>query len=241
MTRHRPLLLLLVAAAACGLARVLFAAESAKSTAPAAPPPVDTVITSDYFDMVSTDKETTFTYRDNVVVTATNLKMSCDLLVVIARRSGDPKATVGKQEKLKSLVATGRVRLVQSDREATCGRAEILPDDDKVVLSDSPVIRGLGEDAWSQTGEKMTLHRGQRRAEVTGSGATRPQTTLPTLKDLGFDPVPEKKKPANAAVPDAPNAVVDPAKSPDSSAAPAPTAAPATVTVPLPPSPAPPK
>lgn len=229
MTPRRPLVIVLAAVFALGPVPGAAAAEPVKAAAPPAPPPVDTVITSDRFDMVSTDKETTFTYLDNVVVSATNLKLSCDKLIVIARRSGDPKATVGKQEKLKSLLATGRVRLVQDDREATCDRAEVLPDDDKVILTGSPVIRGL-KDGWSQTGEKMILHRGERRAEVIGEGASRPQTTLPALKDLGYDKVPEKKKPA------APGSTAPAA---DAAKEPAKTDAPAAVTVPLPPSPAP--
>ena len=226
MTPPRPLVLFLAVVVACGPVPAVAAAAAAAAPAPAAPPPVDTVITSDRFDMVSTDKETTFTYLDNVVVTATNLKLTCDKLVVIARRGGDPKATVGKQEKLRSLLATGRVRLIQDDREATCTRAEVLPDDDKVILTGNPVIRGT-KDGWSQTGEKMILHRGERRAEVVGEGASRPQTTLPALKDLGYEKVPDKKKPAG------------PAAAAPAADAPAKTDAAAAVSVPLPPSPSP--
>jgi lipopolysaccharide export system protein LptA len=229
MNPSRPLVLCLAALALTGSLPVAGrAAEAAKAAA--TPPPTDTVIASDRLDMVSTEKETTFTYRGNVHVTATNLTLICDLLVVVARRSGDPKATIGKQEKLKSLVATGSVRIVQNDREATCGRAEILPDDDKIVLSENPALRGLGKESWSQTGETMVLHRGQRRAEVLGSDNNRPRATLPVLKDLGFEVLPEKKKPAGpgAAAPGADTAK-DPAKA----------EAPAAVSVPLPPSPAP--
>ncbi len=37
----------------------------------------------------------------------------------------------------------GDVHIVQSDREAACGRAEVLPDDDKIILSDHPVVKDL--------------------------------------------------------------------------------------------------
>src|SRR5215212_5323177 len=103
----------------------------ASPTAPATPP-VPTVIDSGSAEMVSTEKETTFTFRNGVTVTGTNLKMTCDHLEVVARRSGDPAATFGKQENFKSLVATGNVYIVQSDREASCDRAEVIPGDDKV-------------------------------------------------------------------------------------------------------------
>ena len=91
------------------------------------PPPVPTVIESGSAEMVSSAKETTFTFSKGVIVTATNMKLTCDDLVVIALRSGDAEATIGKQEQFKSLVATGSVRIVQNDREATCERAEVFP------------------------------------------------------------------------------------------------------------------
>jgi lipopolysaccharide export system protein LptA len=168
--------------------------------APAAPaaPLVDTVIESGALDLVSTAKETTFTYSQGVKVTATNMTLTCDNLVVIARRAGDPAALLGKQEKLKSLVATGRVRIVQEDREATAARAEVFPDDDRVVLSGDPVVRSV-KDGWMQTGPKMELLRGERRAIIKSEGDVRPRTTLPPLKDLGYDKVPEKKQPAPGA------------------------------------------
>jgi len=162
-----------------------------------APPPahplVPTVIESGRAEMVSTARETTFTFSQGVKITATNLTLTCDDLVVVARRGGDPAATLGTPAKFKSLLATGRVHLVQDDREATAGRAEVLPDEDRVVLSGQPVVRSL-KDGWVQTGPKMILHRGERRAQVLGEGDVRAVLTLPPLKDLGF----EKQKPRSA-------------------------------------------
>lgn len=161
------------------------------ATATAAQAPlVPTVIESGSAEMVSTEKETTFTFRNNVVVTATNMKMTCNELVVVARRTGDPAATLGKQENFKSLIATGNVHLVQSDREATCGRAAVYPGDDKVELTENPVVRSVKE-GWVQTGPKMVLLRGERRAIIESVGDERPRLTLPPLKDLGY----EKEKP----------------------------------------------
>ena len=162
--------------------------------APAAPL-VDTVIESGALEVVSTAKETTFTYSKGVKVAATNMTLTCDDLVVVARRTGDPSALLGKQEKLKSLLATGHVRIVQDDREATAARAEIFPDDDRVVLSGNPVVRST-KDGWAQSGPRMELLRGERRAIIKSDGEVRPITTLPPLKDLGYDKVPEKKKSA---------------------------------------------
>jgi lipopolysaccharide export system protein LptA len=170
-------------------------AATVTTAGPAAPtvPLVPTVIESGSAEMTSTEKETTFTFRNNVTVTGTNMKITCDELVVIARRAGDPAATLGKQENFKSLIATGNVRIIQTDREATCGRAAVYPGDDKVELTGSPVVRSIKE-GWTQTGPKMVLYRGQRRAVIEGTATERPKLILPPLKDLGYDTKKEKGK-----------------------------------------------
>jgi lipopolysaccharide export system protein LptA len=144
-----------------------------------------TVIESDSGEVVSTDVDSTFTFRNNVVVTGTNIKISCDLLVVVANRTGDTKATIGKQDKLRSLVATGHVRILQNDREATCDEARVLPGDDKAILSGHVLVRAL-DDTFRQTGERAELYRGERKAVIFGTPEHRPSTTLPPIKDLGF-------------------------------------------------------
>src|SRR5688572_5329866 len=181
------------------------AAAKAK-TPPAAPatPPVPTVIESGSAEMVSTEKETIFTFRNGVTVTATNMKLTCDHLEVIARRSGDPSATFGKQEDFKSLVAIGGVRIVQSDREATCDRAEVFPGDDKVVLTGNPVVRSI-DGQYQASGPKMVLHRGERRAQIIAEAGERPRISLPPLKDLGYEKEKEKKKDAKKTAPATPD------------------------------------
>jgi lipopolysaccharide export system protein LptA len=169
------------------LAPVMRAGEPAP-----AGPLVPTVIESDSGEMVSALKETTFSFRGHVVVTGTNLKVTCEELVVIAFRSGDPAALIGKQEKFKSLVATGHVRILQNDREATCDHAEIFPQQNEIVLTGHLVVRAL-DNSFVQTGEKGTLYRDQRRAVIEGSATERPRITLPSLKDLGYGKEPEKK------------------------------------------------
>jgi lipopolysaccharide export system protein LptA len=178
-------------------------AEAPAVPAAAAPaiPPVPTVIESGSAEMVSTEKETTFTFRNGVTVTGTNLKLTCDHLEVIARRTGDPSATFGKQENFKSLIATGKVHIVQSDREATCERAEVFPGDDKVILTGDPKVRSI-DGQYQAAGPKMVLHRGERRAQIISEGGERPRISLPPLKDLGYEKEKEKKKsPAQPASP----------------------------------------
>lgn len=159
----------------------------------AAIPVVPTVIESaGPAEMVSTATETIFTFRDSVTVTATNLKLSCDQLVVVAKRTGDPKATLGKQENFKSLIATGHVRLLQSEREALCDRAEVLPGEDKVILTGNPATVRSSDGRYAGSGPEMVLERGQQRAVIKT-----PRFVLPPIKDLG--PGKDKGKDTKAA------------------------------------------
>ncbi len=137
-------------------------------------------------ETISTDTETIATFRDNVVVTGTDLKLYCDFLKVIVLRKGDPDSTLGGYGNFKSLVATGNVRIVQGDREATCGRAEVFPSENRIVLSESPVVRSL-DNEYVATGPRLVLYRGERRAVIEGQPDERARITLPPLKDLGFN------------------------------------------------------
>ena len=179
MMPFRPALFLVLLLAAAGL----------RAQTPEVQP---TVIESESLDMRSTDTATTYVFSGKVIVTGTNLKLTCDRLEVVTTRKGDPTATIGRLGNFKSLVATGKVLIAQADREAACGRAEVLPDDDKIILTENPVVRDLSNGATA-TGPRMVLYRGERRAVIEG-GTT---IALPPVKDLGFDPT--KPAPAPAA------------------------------------------
>ena len=148
-------------------------------------------------EMVSTDKETTITFRDNVRVTGTNMRLTCDYLEVVVIRSGDQSATLGKVEKFRSMLATGNVHIIQGDREAACGRATVVPGEEKVVLSEGPVVVDRDEKGQSMrmAGKLITMLRGERKLIVE-----EPVLTAPPLKDLGVDPA----KPFSPAPADAP-------------------------------------
>jgi hypothetical protein len=170
-------------------------AALAASAEDAAPQP--TVLTSDHGDIWSVGTETHAIYTGAVTLTGTNLRILCDRLEVIAEGVGDKSATVPVLEKFKYLLATGHVRIVQGDREATCGRAEVLPREDRVVLTLDPVVIDHGT-GWTQTGESITLLRGERRVLVD-----KPRGTGPEIKDLGFDKA-KAVPPGDGALPAAP-------------------------------------
>ena len=182
-----------LACAAAGLLPVLALAQSAT--------PQNTVIESTGLgEMVSTDTETKITFRDNVRVTGTNMKLTCDYLEVVVIRSGDKSATLGKVDKFCSMLATGNVHMIQGDREAACGRAEVLPGDDKIILTGQPVVVDHSVN-WTWTGDELEMLRGER--QIRGKNA---RFTGPPIKDLGVD----KLKAAPATPTPAPEAPKQP-------------------------------
>ena len=96
-----------------------------------------------------------------------NISLSCDRLEAITTRSqrdiikDEEKTALGQVGKFKRMLATGRVRIEQGDRVATCGRAEVLPGEEKITLTEDPMVRD-GES--TVVGETITLFRGERRA-----------------------------------------------------------------------------
>ena len=74
------------------------------------------------------------------------------------------------------------MKIVQGDRAATCGRAEVFPREDKIELTEKPVVIDRGID-WRGAGRKITMFRGERRVVIEGS-----EFEGPEIRDLGFDP-----------------------------------------------------
>jgi lipopolysaccharide export system protein LptA len=152
---------------------------------------VPTVITSTSFEMWSTDTETRSIFKENVIVTGNNLRLTCDKLDVTAVRmlgKDDKNAAIPTVEKFKTLVATGNVHIMQGNREVTCGKAEVFPGEDRVVLTEKPVVID-NDGPYVATGDRIVLLRGERR--IFGDNI---RLQGPAIRDLGFD----KDKPVQA-------------------------------------------
>ncbi|MEO0055279.1 MAG: hypothetical protein RLZZ50_1226 [Verrucomicrobiota bacterium] len=175
------------------LTALTFLALAAAHPLPAQPArPAPTELTSERLEMTSTDEDTTAVATGDVVLTGTNLRITCDRLTVIAARVGDKSAAIGEGfERFKYILATGNVRIVQGDRESTSQKAEVFPREDKVVLSEDPVIIDHSN-GFVAAGEKITLFRGKREVFVD-----KPKFTGPPVGDLSATAAP---KPASASV-----------------------------------------
>lgn len=168
--------------------RLLILALAAIPAAWAASAPT-TDITSGELEMHSSDTHTYSTFTKDVVVSGNNIRITCDRLEVVSTRIGDKTDSVGKQAQFERLLAIGHVRIVQGDREAAAGRAEVKPQEDKIVLTEDPVVTDHGNGSVL-TGESITMFRNQRKVFVE-----HPHGVLPPVKDLGFD----KNEPAPAS------------------------------------------
>lgn len=146
-------------------------------------------------EMWSVGNETHGVCTGNVTVLGTNIKILCDKLEFVAVGLGNSSDTIPPLDRVRFMLATGHVVIVQGDREATCGRAEVLPHEDKVILTESPVVIDHGTD-WTSAGDKITLFRGQRRVIVERS-----HVVGPAIKDLGFDKSMKATTPPDGAAP----------------------------------------
>lgn len=192
---------LLAAPALAGLAPSTLA-QTAKPSPPqnVSAQPVPTELTSEKLEMTSTEAETTAIATGNVILTGTNLRITCDQLTIIATRIGDSESAIPTVEKFKYILATGNVHITQVDREATCQRAEVFPREDKVVLSQGPVLIDH-ESGMVATGEPIILLRGQKA--VLGTNV---KITAPPIGDLSATAAPRTvpTTPTRPAAPAAP-------------------------------------
>ena len=151
----------------------------------------NTEITGDEFEMISREKENYFLFSGNVEIRATNMVATCDRLEVYTSKTNpsktddekkpkEEKASIGKIEKI---LAIGNVRLVQEERVATAGKAEILPQTGKVVLTDSPKVTSKD---GVLVGYRITLLQGEQKVSVEKGPGQRPALTLPKIPDLGI-------------------------------------------------------
>lgn len=166
---------------------------SAEGDAPRAPDtpqsafriPHSTTITADTLELVQneTDNTTIAVLGGNVTLTTTDdLRLTCDHLQVTATRLRDKDPALTALDKFQLLVATGNVRVTQGARTVTCGRAEVFPREDRVTLTENPVVADTKFGITAE-GDPITLHRADRRIEGRNG-----RFTLPPLRnaDVGM-------------------------------------------------------
>lgn len=189
----KSMLKLAFAATLAGFSLPLLADEPSEKAAP------ETVISSDRLEMKNDGDKSFFLFSDNVKMTGNNLMVTCDRLEVHADRTGDLDDNIGQLGGIQQILAIGNVSISQEGRVARAGRAEVLPGEDKIVLTENPIVM---DEQGSVSGESMTFYRGERRA-VVASGASGPaRVVLPAIPDLGFLDEEEEAAPETPASPE---------------------------------------
>jgi lipopolysaccharide export system protein LptA len=167
------------------------ALPGAQAPSPAPLQPVaatDTRFRAQKLDMRNVGDETITILTGSVEVTGTNLRITCDRLEIVSTRVGGGAGDLAaKENRFKSLIATGRVRIEQPDsrREATCGRAEILPGDGRVTLTEKPILVDRDEKGvpiQTLAAASMRLFKGDSHVEMD-----LPEGSSTKLPDLGFE------------------------------------------------------
>ena len=164
-----------------------------------------TEIYSDNLVMVSGEKGNHFLFTGNVEVHATNMVATCQRLEVYSGKEKQQKtkapAPVTEKEKkgsigkIEKILAMGSVRIVQQERVATAGKAEIYPQEGRVVLLESPIVT---DKQGKLEGFRITLLQGEQKVLVEKGPGQRPKITLPQIPDLGIGG--NKKEPSGGKV-----------------------------------------
>ncbi len=124
--------------------------------------PID--ITSDTVE--GDQKQNTVTFKGNVVAKQEDITLYANTLVVVY----DPDT-----KKIKEIVATGNVKVVQLDRRATGQKVTFDQDKNKVVLDGDAVIR---EGANVIRGERITFYVEEERSVVESGKGGRVSTSI---------------------------------------------------------------
>ncbi len=96
--------------------------------------------------------------------------------------SDSPESRLRDLERLKRIIATGNVRILQADRIAMAGRAEIYPQEGRVVLTESPVLQNPD---GRVSGARITFYQDEREAVVESGDSQRPRVELPPIPAFG--------------------------------------------------------
>ena len=167
--------------------------------APVAGETKDTIINAKNLLAQNNGAEAYFVFSGDVVVTGTNLVMTCDKLEVWAAQGMEGNSTLARVGKIRRALATGKpVVVTQEARKGTAGQVEVLPFDDVIILTGDPVVT---DPTGTLYGEKMTYRRGKQEVEIEG-----PRAVLPRLPDFGLPRPPAQQSGATNEPPSTPPA-----------------------------------
>jgi lipopolysaccharide export system protein LptA len=113
-------------------------------------------------------------FKGNVVAKQEDITLYCNALMV---------HTDQETKKIREIVASGNVRIVQFERRATAQKATFYQDDNKIVLEGDAVVRE-GDNVIR--GERVVHYLDEDKSVVEGAKGSRVSTTItPSQKEPG--------------------------------------------------------
>ena len=133
--------------------------------------PRKTEIVSDKQTYVSGKEFDTYIFEGNVKISGTDFEGACDKI------EAQMKPTKSGKRKISLIILKGNLHLVQGggEKKVTAGRGEILPSEEMIVLSESPVVENA--DSSRASGSRMIYKRGMKSISIEN-----PQISLPQFK-----------------------------------------------------------
>lgn len=167
-------------------------------------PLVQTEIEAETLEAEITEEKGYLIGRGSVKLTATNLEITCNQIEVFTDvKDKEGNDTLGDLSSIRRIIATGNVKIVQEERMATSGRAEVYPNDDYILLDEDPIVY-QNDITIDGTGAQMRILRGNGRVELIGDSNNKIRVTGRPIEDLGFEEnedsiVPSEEEPAEDA------------------------------------------
>jgi len=158
------------------------------SAQPSEKPEVATEIESVRLKVQNDGENAYFLFSEAVVLTGTNLRLECDALEVFASREVKESGDFGKFRSIREIIASGNVKVTQQERSATCQKAVVKPDQERIVLTGNPVVEQPGGRIVTFNPEdEIILDRGNGRISINTKGPRKLRLTSSAIGDLGFE------------------------------------------------------
>ena len=163
-------------------------------------PLVQTEIEAETLEAEITEENGYLIGRGSVKLTATNLEITCNQIEVFTDvKDKDGNNTLGDLSSIRRIIATGNVKIVQEERMATSGRAEVYPNDDYILLDEDPIVY-QNDITIDGTGAQMRILRGNGRVELIGDTNNKIRVTGRPIEDFGFEENEDSIAPAEEEV-----------------------------------------
>jgi len=176
------------------LAGALAFSPPARAQVPAVEPQ-KTIVKADRLEATNSGVEGHYVFIGNVRITGTNLEITCDRLEIFSVSAPgkdaktEEKGAFSDAGNIRRMLATGHVSIAQEGRTATCGVAEVLPHEDRIILTEDPVITDIATGV-TMKGTRMTVNK-EREAQIEN-----PEVVGPALPNLGFPGANDANAPA---------------------------------------------